>query len=104
MSAVFRHGIRLGFLPGDAQANPMKFVRQSGVSTKEHNILTKEQIMGILAHHKEPVRTMARLDVTTGLRANERLALQRDDGIDVPVGWHTFRRSISTGSSTTMKM
>ena len=40
MSVVFRHGIRHGFLPRDGHANPMKYVRQSGRSTKEQTYLT----------------------------------------------------------------
>jgi integrase len=82
MSVVFRHGIRHGFLPRDGQANPIKYVRQSGRSTKEHTILTQEQAMAILTHLKEPVRTMVWLDATTGLRVSELLALRWHD-IDV---------------------
>ena len=65
MSVVFRHGIRHGFLPRDAQANPIKYVRQSDRSTKEHTILTQEQAMAILTFLKEPVRAMVWLDATT---------------------------------------
>ncbi len=35
------------FLPRDAQANPVKYVRQSGRSSKEHTILTQEQAMAL---------------------------------------------------------
>jgi len=48
MSVVFRHGSRHGFLPRDGQANPMKYVRQSGRSTREHTILTPEEAMAII--------------------------------------------------------
>ena len=79
MSVVFRHGIRHGFLPRDAQANPIKYVRQSGRSSKAHTILTPEQAMAILTFLKEPVRTMVWLDTTTGLRVSELLALRWHD-------------------------
>ncbi|HEY2038331.1 MAG TPA: site-specific integrase [Edaphobacter sp.] len=93
MSAVFRHGIRHGFLPRDGQANPVKYVRQSGRSTKEHTILTQEQAMAVLSYLKEPVRTMAWLDATTGLRASELLALRWQD-IDFDSGVMHVQRGI----------
>ena len=85
MSVVFRHGIRHGFLPRDAHANPMKYVRQSGRSTREHTILTMAETMAILAQLKEPVKTMVWLDATTGLRVSELLALRWQD-IDFDTG------------------
>ena len=93
MSVVFRHGIRHGFLPRDAQANPVKYVRQSGRSTKEHTILTQAQAMAILTYLEEPVRTMAWLDATTGLRVSELLALRWDD-IDFEAGVIHIKRGI----------
>lgn len=93
MSVVFRHGIRHGFLPRDEQANPMKYVRQSGRSDKEHTILTQAEAMSILAELKEPVRTMAWLDVTTGLRINEVLGLRWRD-IDFEAGVVSIRRGV----------
>jgi integrase len=93
MSVVFRHGIRHGFLPRDAQANPIKYVRQSGHSSKEHTILAQEQAMAILAHLNEPVRTMAWLDATTGLRVSEVLGLRWSD-IDFDAGVMHVQRAI----------
>ena len=93
MSVVFRHGIRHGFLPRDAQANPIKYVRQSGRSSKEHTILAQEQAMAVLTHLKEPVRTMAWLDATTGLRVSELLALRWCD-IDFEAGVMHVQRGI----------
>jgi integrase len=95
MSVVFRHGIRYGFLPRDGHANPVKYVRQSGHSNKEHVILTQEQAMTILSHLKEQVRTMAWLDVTTGLRASELLALRWGD-IDFDTGVMFVQRAVRT--------
>jgi integrase len=93
MSVVFRHGIRHGFLPRDAQANPIKYVRQSGRSTKEHTILNQEQAMAILTHLREPVRTLVWLDATTGLRVGELLALRWHD-IDFDAGAMHVQRGI----------
>ncbi len=93
MSVVFRHGIRHGFLPRDGQANPMKYVRQSGRSTREQTYLTQEQTMAVLTHLDEPVRTMAWLDATTGLRASELLALRWED-IDFTTGVLHVQRGI----------
>ncbi|MHB1672801.1 MAG: tyrosine-type recombinase/integrase [Acidobacteriaceae bacterium] len=96
MGVVFRHGIRPGFLPRDAQANPMKYVRQSGHSTREHTILTMAETMAILTYLKEPVKTMAWLDATTGLRVSELLALRWQD-IDFDTGVLHVRRAIVSG-------
>lgn len=93
MSTVFRHGMRYGFLPRDAEANPLKYVRQSGRSTKEHTILTPEQAMTIIGHLQEPVRTMVLLDASTGLRASELTALRWED-IDFDAGVLHVRRGI----------
>jgi integrase len=79
MSVVFRHGSRHGFLPRDGQANPMKYVRQSGHSMREHTILTPEQAMAIIGNLQEPVKTMALLDASTGLRASELTGLRWED-------------------------
>ena len=96
MSVVFRHGIRYGFLPRDAHANPIKYVRQSGRSSREHTVLTQEQAMAILSHLEEPVRTMAWLDATTGLRVSELLALRWHD-IDFESGVMHVQRGIVYG-------
>jgi integrase len=89
MSVVFRYGIRHGFLPRDAQANPMKYVRQSGRSAREHTILNQGQAVAILTYLEEPVRTMAWLDATTGLRLSELLGLRWHD-IDLRSRRHAY--------------
>jgi len=96
MSVVFRHGIRHGFLPRDAQANPMKYVRQSGQSAREHTILTTAETVAILTYLKEPVKTMVWLDATTGLRVSELLALRWQD-IDFDTEVLHVRRAIVSG-------
>ena len=93
MSAVFRHGMRYGFLPRDAEANPLKYVRQSGRSTKVHTILTPEQTMALIGYLQEPVRTMVLLDASTGLRASELTALRWED-VDFDAGVLHVRRGI----------
>jgi integrase len=93
MSAVFRHGMRHGFLPRDSEANPMKYVRQSGGSTKEHIVLSAEQAMSIIENLQEPVRTMALLDACTGLRSRELTALRWED-VDFQAGVLHIRRGI----------
>lgn len=82
MSAVSAHGIRHGFLPGEAQANPMKYVRQSGQSTREHTIVTTAETVTILTSLKEPSRRWP-------------CSMQRRHCTSVSC-WQTFRRSIST--------
>jgi integrase len=96
MNAVFRHGMRHGFLPRVAEANPIKYVRQSGGSTKEHTHLTPEQAMSIVGHLHEPARTMVLLDASTGLRARELTALRWQDA-DFDAGILHIRRGIVYG-------
>jgi integrase len=79
MSAVFRHAIRHGFLPRDAYANPMKYVRQSTATDFQPVVLTEVQVGAILAQLREPFRTLALLGATTGLRISELLALKWSD-------------------------
>ncbi len=79
MSAVFRHAIRYGLLPRDADANPIRYVRQTAASEVTHTVLTAEQVVQILANLREPCRTMAFLDAATGLRVSELLALKWQD-------------------------
>lgn len=93
MSAVFRHGMRYGFLPRDAEANPLKYVRQSGVSTVEHTILTPAQAMAIIGFLPEPMRTMALIDASTGLRASELTGLRWND-VDFDAGVLHVRRGV----------
>jgi integrase len=85
--------MRYGFLPRDAEANPLKYVRQSGRSTKVHTILTPEQTMAIIGYLQEPVRTMVLLDASTGLRASELTALCWED-VDFDAGVLHVRRGV----------
>ncbi len=96
MSAVFRHGIRHGFLPRDKEANPMTYVRQTAESATVHTILTVEQVVTILSHLREPCRTMAFLDASTGLRISELLGLRWQD-VDFQKQQIHIRRSVVYG-------
>ena len=96
MSAVFRHGIRYGFLPRDEDSNPIKYVRQSAVSDVIPAILTKNQVWRIIDCLRDPARTMAFLDAFTGLRISELLGLKWDD-IDFERSEINVRRAIVYG-------
>ena len=96
MSAVFRHAIRYGFLPRDKDANPMRYVRQTAASEINHTILTADQVVQILSYLREPCRTMAFLDASTGLRISELLALKWGD-IDFEALEINVRRAIVYG-------
>src|SRR6516162_10915252 len=58
--------------------NPMKLVRVRGTSkrTREPKVLTIAQCHRLLQEFGEPVRTMVILDLATGLRCSELLALK----------------------------
>jgi len=62
----------------DIGENPMKLVRVRGVSKRaeEPLVLTIEQFHCLLKELEEPFRTMAILDLATGLRCSELLALK----------------------------
>ena len=79
MSAVFRHAMRHGLLPRDANSNPIRYVRQTAASQSTPCVLTVEQVIAILSNLREPCRTMAFLDATTGLRVSELLGLKWHD-------------------------
>jgi integrase len=72
VSVVFRHGSRHGFLPRDGQA------------------------MAIIGYLQEPVRTMALVDASTGLRASELTGLRWQD-VDFNAGVLHVRRGVVTG-------
>ncbi len=96
MSAVFRHAIRYGLLPRDADANSIRYVRQTAASEVTHTVLTGDQVVQILANLREPCRTMAFLDAATSLRISELLALKWED-IDFKKLEINVRRAIVYG-------
>lgn len=79
--------------------NPMKLVRVRGISKRQHEprVLTLDECHRLLAQiDEEPYRTMVILDMATGLRCSELLALQWQD-----FQWETLgllvRRAIVAG-------
>ena len=79
MSAVFRHGMRYEFLPRIEEANPMKYVRQSGKRQGIPVVLDVEQFQRLFAALKQRERTMVLLDCGTGLRRGELIGLKWSD-------------------------
>jgi integrase len=97
-SAMRGELIRLG-------ENPMKLVRVRGISKREREprVLTLAELRSLLGHiQDEPFRTMVVLDMATGLRASELLALKWCD-----VNWSdltlSVRRAIVDGVTDDVK-
>jgi len=79
MSAVFRHGMRHEFLPRVEEANPIKYVRQSGKRQSIPVVLEVDQFQALFAALKQRERTMVLLDCGTGLRRGELIGLKWGD-------------------------
>jgi len=79
MSAIFRHGMRYEFLPRVEEANPMKYVRQSGKRQGIPVVLEVEQFQQLFAVLEQRERTMVLLDCGSGLRRGELIGLQWTD-------------------------
>jgi integrase len=79
MSAIFRHGMRYEFLPRVEEANPMKYVRQSGKRQDIPVVLEVEQFQQLFAALEQRERTMVLLDCGSGLRRGELIGLQWAD-------------------------
>ena len=75
MHAIFNHAMRWEWY----NQNPITLVRQSAKRSRIPVILSIVQIQALLSHLREPVRTMVLVDVSTGLRIGELLALQWHD-------------------------
>ena len=89
MHAVFNHAIRWEW----HERNPITHVRQSAKRSKVPIVLDVEEIAALLQLLKEPARTAVFLDVMTGLRVGELLALKWDD-IDFEKSQISVTRSI----------
>lgn len=76
MSAIFRHGMRYEFLPRVEEANPMKYVRQSGKRQNIPAVLEGGQFQRLFAGLAQRERTMVLLDCGSGLRRGELIGLQ----------------------------
>ncbi len=89
MHAVFNHAIRWEW----HERNPITHVRQSAKRSKVPIVLDVEEIAALLQLLKEPARTAVFLDVMTGLRVGELLALKWND-IDFEKSQISVTRSI----------
>ena len=90
MHTIFNHAMRWEW----HDQNPISRVRQSAKRSRIPVVLSVVQIQALLTHLREPVRTMALVDVSTGLRIGELLALQWQD-IDFENFEISVTRSIS---------
>jgi integrase len=79
MSAIFRHGMRHELLPRVEEANPMKYVRQSGKRQRVPMVLEVEQFQELFQALQQRERTMTLLDCGSGLRRGELIGLQWGD-------------------------
>jgi integrase len=75
MHAVFNHAVRWEW----HDRNPISHVRQSAKRSKIPIVLSVEEIVALLRLLREPARTAVLLDVLTGLRVGELLALKWND-------------------------
>jgi len=89
MHAVFNHAVRWEWY----DRNPITLVRQSSKRSKIPIVLTLEEVGALLHLLKEPARTAVFLDVLTGLRVGELLALKWND-IDFEKSQISVTRSI----------
>jgi integrase len=79
MLVIFKHGQRYGFLSRSQEANPIIFVRQSGLSDYEPVVLTLPQCVDIMSNLNHMHRVLVLADAATGLRISEILALRWSD-------------------------
>ncbi len=93
MSAIFRHGMRYEFLPRNEEANPMKYVRQSGKRQAIPLVLEVEQLRQLLDVLGQRERTMVAVDCASGIRRGELIGLKWAD-IDFAKKQMHIRRSV----------
>jgi integrase len=74
MHAAFNHAIRWEW----HERNPISQVHQSAKRSKIPIVLSVDEIAALLRLLREPARTVVLLDVLTGLRVGELLALKRN--------------------------
>jgi integrase len=77
MSVLFNHAIRYEWL--EQGRNPITLVRQSAQRRRTPEILEPHEIQNLLKQLTSCFRLMVLLDVTTGLRRSELLALKWSD-------------------------
>jgi integrase len=94
MSAIFRHGIRWGWL--GQQENPIALVRACAKRVRVPDTLTAKEFQHLFARLPDRERTMGTICATTGLRVSEVLGLRWED-IDVSKGLANVLRSVVDG-------
>ena len=90
MRYLFNHAIRWEW----CDSNPLTRVRQSAKRSRTPIVLSVTQVQKLLDNLREPIRTMVLVDVSTGLRIGELLALKWRD-IDFENFEISVTRSIS---------
>jgi integrase len=95
MSAVFRHGIRWGWI--GQHENPIAMVRVSARRLKTPGTLTAEEFRALFAKLPNRERAMGTICATTGLRISEALGLRWAD-VDFEKGQADVLRSVVDGA------
>jgi len=75
MHAIFNHAVRWEW----HDRNPITHVRQSAKRQRVPVVLSIDQIHSLVGHLKEPGKTAVLVDILTGLRVSELLALKWSD-------------------------
>jgi len=94
MSAIFRHGIRWGWI--DEHENPIVTVRTSAKRLRIPETLTAGEFLTLYGRLPDRERTMVTICATTGLRISETLGLKWAD-IDFVSGLADVLRSVVDG-------
>lgn len=95
MSAIFRHGIRWGWI-GEHE-NPIATVRTSAKRLTVPETLTAEEFLTLYGKLPDRERTMVTICATTGLRVSEVLGLKWEN-IDFESGLADVQRSVVDGA------
>jgi integrase len=95
MSAIFRHGIRWGWL--GLQENPITSVRSSAKRLSIPETLTAEDFRALFGKLPNRERAMGIVCATTGLRVSEVLGLKWED-VDFRMGQGNVLRSVVDGA------
>lgn len=95
MSAIFRHGIRWGWI-GEHE-NPITTVRTSAKRLTVPETLTAEEFLTLYGKLPDRERAMVTICATTGLRVSEVLGLKWEN-IDTGTGLADVQRSVVDGA------
>jgi integrase len=105
MSVLFNHAIRYEWL--DQGRNPITLVRQGAQRKRTPEILEPPEIQSLLLQLTSPFRLMVLLDVTTGLRRSELLALKWSDvnfsSLELNVVRSIYRRIVGNCKTNTSR-